>query len=310
MSDSNSSDSPQKDPAASLPRLATEQELDEALAKAAELASELSGEVGSVGKTDAPVPSTTGGAAGGASFDDGSSGVEASLDSELAKLEGLAREAATDLGSPEPKPAVAPANVSRRAPTPDFMAEFTAPEPEPSKTAAPDSGTAADRAATGALDAAASGKTPASGSLEAAMSKPTAERASSPPQKVDSVAVPAVAKAEAPAKAAVASAKGVAETTKAGVVGNIPKTTVVHPAAGKTPAEVGKPVPAPRRVSGRGVIRRVEPMAMSMASLVVRALEFFDEPFSFLGAGIRNLLGWLAIATLIVSVLVVIWAHV
>ena len=286
-----------------------ENELDEALASAADLAAGLAAEVR---ESPAPMPKT-------AAKDE-----RLGLDQELAELERLTERAATELGGDQPtgrrKKKRAP------APVPDFMAEFTEPAPEPSprppaKPAMPEAKSiddvSADAADTVVGEAVVEEEAvPAATSEVTAKKEPKAEAVPKPEPESGEVTLDPPSEPEAPSATVEATAgqtaapvmrggetkPGVVGTGMLGVVGNIakPKRKLGAPESKKKP-EKDEPQTAQK---DEGFASRAAANLYPAAERIVVVLEIMDRPFGWVGRPVRRGLGLVAVATLLTSVIV------
>lgn len=250
---------------------ALEEDIDRLLADAATLASDVSEEVGEA----EPDPSM-----GTAPDPDPSQDVAADVDAQLANIEAMAAEASAEVGpvgdgpadsDAQQPPADAIATVPDPAPrpappVPDFMAEFTRPEPPSDEPDGDDAAPSADRTDEGAT-------------------------APAPP-------VPTTAEL---AKKGVVSSK----TIHASEPGTGPFGDADDEYSIRVPGEPEGLTDATERKASFPVwLGKATPVLLPLAEFAVRLLERLDAPTARVGGGLRQVIGWLAIATFGTSLIV------
>ncbi|MGB2985866.1 MAG: hypothetical protein WBE26_08280 [Phycisphaerae bacterium] len=266
----------------------SEQELNEVLAEASSLAADLSEEVGASDKEPA-VPTET----GATPSEDGS--LPADLDAELGELERLVGAAGSQLDTTsEPANESAPSSdesaSSSKQPVastgdlaiPDFMSEFTQPEESTETTSEKPAETAPDEP-------------------EPAASEPEPEAPAGVSQDIDPPAgVPKL---------------GVVGTGMVGVIGTpIPASPVEGKLEQDQPAEKREETASQPGLVLRlanaicPAVTRLSPLAMSACERVVAGLEVIDRPLAKVGGPVRRLIGWIAIATVGMSVIVYLYS--
>ena len=244
----------------------TEQELDNLLSHAATLAADASQQVGA---PDSPP---------GAPPPPSPAELSATLDDELSRLEGLVASAASEVGTEAASPdtedrgggGASPKAAKTTTPepnrgVPDFMMEFTEPASEaPSKP-------------------------------KAAAEAPPA-RTPLPDAKASQLDTPATASASSTrtATATVAAKPGIVGTGMLGVVITSKPDPELVTARG-TAKEGGEGGVAAGSPASKGGIAK---LLLPAETLVVRVLDLLDRPFARLGDGTKDIIGWIALATL------------
>lgn len=299
MSDADKSQDPRSSGAGAFPNAPGEADLDNALAAAADLAAGLAKEVR---ESKPPPPRTP------------AKDERLALDHELAELERLTHQAAEEIGGEGP----IPKRKKKKRPAasvPDFMSEFTGP--------------ASENATAGGAEVTADAADTVAGDLLADLAEePKKERPLDPasllrPLAADTTptlptkAAPPPAHSPAPADGALpkapphaaaksrpdvatkvppSAAKAQAPAARPiGVVGNIDKPLgkMELSKAAAPPEEVEAAVPA---MGGR-------PFFYPAAERIVTLLEIVDRPFAWVGAPLKQVLGWFAIATVLTSLI-------
>ncbi len=279
----------------------SEDDLDALLSEAAALAKEVSTEIGAM-EEDTEEESQTA-IAEAATAPARADNVSAQLDAELATIDELLNQAGSDLGAfpeepiqgaaevEEPAGAVEPAGAAAEPPPsvsqdiPDFMAEFTQPDGEPAaETPHPHPSSGSDVPDFMAEFTQPDGELVAPAEWENDSSIPDLSEPGAEPEP------------PAPKKAAVKKAAPTAPE---------PAVAAENVAVAESPAATASPSSSARvRESLRRVTTRVSPLALKVCEGVATALEVMDKPTRPLGPGPRQLLGWVAIATVGTSLIV------
>ncbi len=240
----------------------SEQELDDVLAQASELADELSDEVGAALNPAGP--------------DEAHQALDAAsdLDADLSELEQLVAGASKEVGEgsepsgEEELPQEQPETTTEGSAVPDFMAEFTRPEDTN------------DSPATGGETAQPPG--PADAELEPDASAQTTEST----------------QASTPAKPGVV---GTGMIGVVGAASTEPTADATSGASEELEARETPPAEATVTPLDRlfGLVEeRVSPIALKVCEKAVPVLEAIDKPFGRVGTPIRRVIGWVAIATM------------
>ncbi len=275
--------------------------LDDLLADAASLANELAGEVGDPEASDAPAQPSQPTSA----LDEPPDG----LDAKLAELEELARTATAEIGDGNEAP---PSDEQQSAPE---ATEDASSEPEPqTPTDVP--------AFMGDLMQPAEPEPPAAAEASAAATPPAAEPsvdADSPkPQPPRDRPLPGVINAETiqslPDLDALPSLDDGTGTDQAPPPGDLPATDKPQPKQDKAPDGAEEkpkdpseePATKPRHNPFRHLAARLSTPALAVCERSATALEAVDKPFSKVGDVPRRIIGWFAVATLFVSLIVLI----
>jgi len=259
----------------------TEQELDNLLSRASTLAADASQQVG--------VPESP----PGAPLPPSPAELSATLDDELSRLDGLVTSAASEVGAEsasvnmdsQPGVDAAPraADSTGAAATrgvPDFMMEFTAPASE-----APSKGSTSTEAPPA--------RTPSPAST--ARRAPEPAPAGGPPDPKSAHSGAPTATSAPPASPLTATAKsGIVGTGMLGVVSTT-KPQSETAAVNGTTAEVGNEGAGTGSGSSKGGLAKLMSLALG---IVVRVLDVVDRPFARLGDGLKDIIGWIALATL------------
>jgi hypothetical protein len=301
MTDSNQSSDPRRDPVTDdLPDTASEQELDDLLAHASELAGDLNENLGETDTAPASQPAESHDSAD-------ESLTPADLDEELARLETKTQIVANEIGeidmeessdashaenpapddSPIPNASadhrqLVPPGQNQQATTrdsnevPDFMRDMLADEDDRSH-----------QSETKRIALAPNKPAPAPDELNPPSQRPTASAAAS--------------KRHAPQK------PGVVGTGMLGVIGSPPderdqSESQSQDGSQQQPASAIDAQPRPSTIAR--MARLAEPAAMNACQSAARILERIDRPLTFLGPRTRTLLGWLALATLATAAIV------
>ncbi len=277
--------------------------LDEAIAAAADMASELAEEVGTAeqgatSRAQRPINDLD--------IVNSEKSKESELDSQLADVERLAGETATQV-SPAPmgqpiseKPKKAP------PPVPDFMAEFTEPPASASVASAPPSEASQESPPKPAPSEWAD--------IEAATSpEPDAEEKQFiTAMQGSELAAPEIASENADTGSPIDCAKSQTATDQAPVPQNAAPPGIV----GSTPKPLQRLQTAQRRFDAAaepdisfkshapGIKEKIHTAAADAADRAVNALETINRPFDWISPGIKQALGWVAIASLATSIVV------
>ncbi|MCH8146902.1 MAG: hypothetical protein IH987_02780 [Planctomycetes bacterium] len=287
MADNPPQDASLPDPDGTGGEVVSEEDLDALLVEASQLASEVSGEVGSAPPDAAPIQAETPPEGEPVDSDppDFSSFSGDEIDAQLAALDRLVDETENEIGAPtEPDSAEAPAD----SPPAETLSE-EAKDDVPSLEGAPD----ADDALSGETDDSSApseedvpdfmqeftqpaGDSPQDSDLQE--NPDPSERASK--TAVDNAPSPATTRNEEAESSELAQSTGkVAKTDRAGWLQGL-KSLITR------------------------LGHKLSPIALRVSEKAVTALELFNLPTQRIGAGIRTGLGWLAIATIATSVLV------
>ncbi len=282
MADENSSEQPPPNsPDGMESSLISEEELDEVLAQATSLAADLSEEVGVADEPATPSRRSVEAAA--------SDATPPGVDDELAELERLVGEAKQDIDEPaeEPAPEAPPAET----PT----APAAAPPDEPESTSDPETDSATDLSVPDFMSEFTESEEPAAPAPEKKTSADSAVQGS--PEtgvvgtgKIGVVGTPDVAERDSPAEA----------------IGTAELPGDRQTADPKPQAEDRKPQAVKAFVSKilQPLVQRGAPLARTACDRAVGCLEAIDRRTGFVGDGVRQILGWVAIATIGTSVLV------
>ncbi|MBI4716222.1 MAG: hypothetical protein HY763_00295 [Planctomycetes bacterium] len=248
--------------------------LDELLATSELLAADVAAEVGSEGHG----PSV-----------DTSPDTAPELDEQLARLDGLIEQTQAEVGSARSSPDGAP-HPSPSLGVPDFMKEFL----EPEKPAAPEPPAAAPETVSNApQDDAANGASLAergNGDIAA----PPAPSAAVPDFMSD------LTQPEVDAPPPRAAQRPAAPEQRREPVPDTPPdadTEIGDSVQDESEEELGAPS------AGRPLLERT---ALALCEPPVRVLELIDKPLGVVGPGARRVIGWLAIATLLTSAVVLV----
>lgn len=241
------------------------------------------------------------------------------LEAALTQAASLASDLAVALGEVPPPSASAPSDASPTAPAVDAASldsELSKLEDlveETAKEIAPDSGGS-------------------SSAVPESMSEPT-EQPAGPAQQADGSAdespapsgdtkgedASAIAPPEQIAKANLAESvqSGVVGTGMLGVVGNIKKPSPIGrqgvssadgAAAGDASSDKATPASGPMTRIRAIISERIAPGLYAVSERAVGVLEKIDAPFGRVGGKVRDLIGWVALATVATSILVLILA--
>jgi len=275
----------------------SESDVEQKLAQAAELASELAGEI-------SPAPAD-GRGLDRIRGDDPLQSIEKGLDAELGELEQLVGQAKAEVGN----------DAATRDPTrtgsgpaavPDFMSEFTSPPPPQQEGiggSSGDVGGACVELSGGALQLVAGAG--ASGAIAGAK----------PPTPINAGTGTATAStASANAGGTAAAGPAAARIVKPGVVGTKGTATGSpdkrgNPAATKEPSLDPDATASPADASPNSAAaeeRSVHPdtLLLKLCAHGVHALEKIDRPFARLGGKVRHIVGLIAITIAIMSIVV------
>lgn len=238
------------------------------------------------------------------------------LDDALALAASLAADLAVELGEAPPPSASAPSDASPSAPAVDAASldsELSKLEDlvdETAKEIAPDSGGSSSGVPESMSEFTEQPAEQADGSADESPTPsgaPTGEDASSiaPPEEV------------AKANLAESVQSGVVGTGMLGVVGNIKKPSPIG-SRGASPADgaaVGEASSGKATLASGPITRiraiiseRIAPVLYAVSERAVGVLEKIDAPFGRVGAKARDLIGWVALATVATSILVLILA--
>ncbi len=260
--------------------------LDDVLAEAASLASDLSEDVGT---PEGPLKSATRNVEPGSGSD-----IAEDLDAELANLERLVGDASSQV-DPQTDPQDSQPNGTAPEEVPDFMSDLTGPSPTPEEAGVSepsDSGLSFETTAQDASDDATgeAGHAEESPGYDGGSTKPGASGTDVTP--ADAVSVPSESDAT--------SKSSPIDAGTPGVVGNIPRSAQISTKTDHVPS-LEADVPAGDAEGGggpKGLRDRGLQVLMTLGERGVTMLEVADRPTAKLGTSARQIIGWAALATL------------
>lgn len=299
----------------------TEKELDDLLLQASELAADASHEVG--------VPATK----PGASPLPGPEELSSTLDDELGRLDGLIASAATEVGAEplgtsavstvtptsaesssapakqnDPNAPPAPAGTPSKTPAsggpaaarhvPDFMLEFTEPASDPPATPSPAvEKTSAPAPSGAARNAAAETASAAAGAAAGKAQRPSELAASNDAATATRAGTAATATPPSSASRAATAKPGLVGTGMLGVIGTTASQQPQKASASATDASFDS-ASTESETEEAAHPRRLADVLSPVIDLLERLLELLDRPFAKVGAGVKEIIGWVALATL------------
>ena len=260
--------------------------LDDVLAEAASLASDLSEDVGT---PEGSLGSATRNVEPGSGSD-----IAEDLDTELANLERLVGDASSQV-DPQTDPRDSPSQGTAPEEVPDFMSDLTGPSSTPEEAPASepsDSGPSFETAAQAASD-------DATGEAGDPEESPGDDGGSTKPDAFGTDVTPADT-ISAPSQSDATSKSSLIDAGALGVVGNIPRSAKISERTEHVPSSEADAPTGDAEADGgpKGLRDRGLHVLMTLGERGVTMLEVADRPTAKLGDSARQIIGWVALATL------------